>query len=338
MACPIPLKCFGHRAKPAFSPLPRPLSLGPDRHWLYLLGNEGYVPSNELSVTESNAWLLSDDIQIDVPLNLVVYACSEVTSTLEDWMTRHTVRALTLVASSNCTNHYIVEEKMFNLAMQKGVSRLSLLAGNIPFNLLSGGAFESLHVDLFSGRKGTREAFEFFSANELLLSSVTALDWLSQSEEDRQVFRTLVRSPRVQHLGLVLDLGSPWFIEEDWLDRLWTAPPGLLDDLGFECISLDLRSQREDVLPASVRAGLTHPNVDVQFVPGTNSPVWRGPWISSQWDTHWSFLGDGTYADRLLWYGDSTWFEEDHLTWAREQECSRSLYLRFQLARVSLGD
>ena len=314
-------------------PVAETLSLGPDRHWLYVLGSGVYNPATDSK--ENIDWILSEETGSDQPLNMVVHMCGEVTSSLEDWMARHTVRALTLI-STNCANRHIGEKKMANLIMQKGVSRLSLISG-ITYDLLSGGAFDWLHIDRFGGGKGARETLELFSANELLLGSVTALDWLSQGEEDWQVFRTLVRTPRVQHLGLVLDLGSRWFIEEGWLDRLWTAPPGLLDDLGFECISLDLRSQTEDVLPASVRAGLTHPNVDVQFVPGVNGPVWRGFWISSQWDTHWSFLWDGTYADRLLWYGDSTWFEEDHLTWAREQECSRSLYVRFQLARVSLG-
>ncbi len=319
-----------------FFPVAETLALGPDRHWLYVLGSGAYNPATDSK--ENIDWILSEETGSNQPLNMVVHVCGDITSSLEDWLARHTVRALTLI-STGCTNHSIVEKKMVNLAMQKGVSRLSLLTG-IHFNLLSGGAFDWLHIDQFGSMTGMEEAFQLFSAKELLLGSVTALDWLSQGEEDWQVFRTLVRTPRVQHLGLVLELGSQWFITEGWLDRLWTAPPGLLDDLGFECISLDLRSQREDVLPASVRASLTHPDVDVQFVPGVNGPVWRGPWISSPWDTHWSywsFLWNGIRPDRLLWYGDSTWFEEDHLTWAREQECSRSLYLRFQLARVSLG-
>ncbi len=323
-----------------FFPVDEVLALGPDRHWLYLVGSAGYVPSNQLHVLDSDEWLLSEDFRSDRPINVVVSVCGKVASSLEDWLSRQAVQELTVIASLACFGHVAGVQKLITLSRQRPLARLTVLTQEsymVPFELLRGGTYEWLHLDRFDTPVGTGEVFGLFSAKELLLSSVTAQGWMSSNRGDQHALRTLIQAPQVQHLGLVLDVQRLRSSEQDWKDGAWVPPPGLFDDLGYECIDVDLRLQGDGALPKSVILDFETLNVDVKLVPRPNNLVWRAPWPDSLWDAHWSSFRDGAYYDRYLWYGERTWFEEDHLTWAREQECSRSLYLRFENGNVSLG-
>ena len=311
-----------------FFPIAETLALGPDRHWLYVIGSGEHVDSTDS--IENKEWILSEEIESDQPVNMVVHLCWEIPSALEDWLARHTVQALTVVPHPFCSDSDDSLEKLMTLTMQPALTRLSVLDIAIPFSWLQGQTYDSLHLEWFGGTDGMAQIFDLFSAKELLVDSVTFFKWTSQEETDWHDLRTLMQAPRVQHLGLVLELREVWFEESGWLDGVWILPQGLLDDLGYECIDVDLRLQNEEVLPESVRVGLENLGVDVQFVPGVNAAVWWTPWPASLWDAHWSSYLDGAYHDRLLWYGERTWFEEDHLPWVREQDCASSLYLRFQ--------
>ncbi len=316
-----------------FFPVAETLALGPERHWLYVLGSGEYVRSTDS--IENNEWILSEEIESAQPVNIVVHLCREITNALEDWLARHTVQGLTVVPEPHCPVPRDSLEKLMTLTKQPALTRLSVMDRHVPLNWLEGQTYDWLHLR-YGGRSGKGNFFDFFSAKELLLSSVTSLNWKSQSEVDRYDLRELMGAPRAQHLGLVLDLREVWFKDSGWLDGVWVLPQGLLDELGYECIDVDLRLQSEEMLPKSARVDLENLDVDVQFVPATHTAVWWAPWPISRWDTHWSSYWDGTNFDHLVWYSEGTWFEEDHLPWVSEQDCANSLYVRFQNGEVSL--
>ncbi len=322
-----------------FFPINEVLALGAHRHWLYVVGSAGYVPSNQLHVLKSNEWLLAKDFRADWPLNVVVSVCGSIASSLEDWLSRQAVQELIVVASLSCSGRVTGVQNLVKLARQQSLPRLTVLTQEsymVPFGLLRGGAYEWLHLDRFDTAVGTGEVFDHFSAEELLLSSVTAHSWMSTKRGDQHALRTLIQAPQVQHLGLVLDVQRLRSSEQDWKDGVWVPPSGLFDDLGFECIDVDLRFQGQSAFTRSASPDVEGLNVDVQLASRANNLVWRVPWLESLWYAHWSSAEDGTYYDRMLWFGDDAWFEQEHLSWAREQECSRSLYLRFDNGDVSL--
>lgn len=320
-------------------------------HWV--LRDDVHLPEAEILALEPSRHVLHVSRVIDgfpseatysgLPLNIVVYLCGEASNSLEDWLARHAIQDLTAVIFPGCREPDVVLKKLFGLTGQIGLQRLSVLTSNsmgVSSHWLKGQAFDWLHLDRFANTNGFVDFFDRFSAKVLLLSRVTSFNWTSQKESNRKAVRTLMQAPRVQHLGLVLHLRRVWSREFGWQDGVWILPPGLFDDLGYECIDIDLRFQKGEILPVSVRTDLENLGVDVQIVSGESAVDQREPWTVSLWDTHWFtrwlYQWDGLYYDHFLWNGERNWFEEDHLTWARAQNCNRSIFLRFQGGEVPL--
>ena len=296
------------------------LSLAPSRHWLHLGGGDRFP---------------AQDYYYGLPLNLVLVIGGSIRGMLADWLSHQLVSTLTVAMHRNSPGL----QTLLNFLPGDQLSRLTVL----PFRTLTlpptwgqGRSFDWLYLSKYIARAGDEEFFANFSTSALLLHPIPHFYWQSQTEADRLDLRELMQAPRTQHLGLILDvdlfLSDVGTLEEG----TWILPARLLDDLDFECIELDFRMLGVEGAPIPAHSPLAVSKVEPQWLPRENTAVWRSPWAAYLWDTHWVSAWDGDYTDRVLWSQEPIWFELEHLPWAQAQDCSRSLYLRFQAGAVSL--
>lgn len=304
------------------------LTLEPARHWLHFIGlRDEFVPERDYS---------------EIPLNIVT---GGIESARRDWLARQTLHALTVVAPWNYSDPAISSMQLSNLQHlldsqnQGQLSRLTVLLNqelSLPTDWGRGRAYDWMYLGDYLARRSDSEVLSRLNATVLLLQPVTPLaghGWprFGWPSADRQTLRDLMQSPKARHLGLILNVGSyrP--------GETWILPANLLDDLDFECVELDLSLQKGDVAPIVARMELTSLDVDLHWLIGGNASDWRSLTGSRLLANHWGLKDYRTFGPhRELWSSDPAWFEEEHLAWARDQECANSLYLHFRGGNISL--
>lgn len=116
--------------------------------------------------------------------------------------------------------------------------------------------------------------------------------------------------------------------------RRWILPADLLHDSAFECIEFDIGSwsARPDLEYSILDPG----DIDVEWIPTVYEHIWNSPKNNYIYSTHFAHFWGGAFLESLDRYHDPSWFEQEHMVWARERGCERSLYLRFESPYVSL--
>lgn len=280
------------------APMPPALSLASTmpQSRLYIRATDP-IPESSVPVAES--------------LNLVLsHASSEIPPATFTWLSEQKLRALIL----DLEGHPDIQSKDYRRLLEAIETaqgrqiprRVSLLLPRddpqvMPRDLLSGHAYEWLHLKHLDVRTLTPTFFADVTANALLLEPGLHDAW--HLPDPVLPLRHLLQAPQVRHLGLIL---SP---------QLW-LPAGALGNLDFACLELDLIPPLHNREHEALLTALATGDATLTWQPRTAK---ADPTSPQSW---WQRMEPHLHLTR------STWFEASHIPWAREQGCRRSLYLR----------
>ena len=294
-------------------------------HWVSW-GRVPIPPASSLAATKPQSWLhirATDAMPealtpVTEGLNLMLsHASSEIPPATITWLSEQKLRALILDLegrTDSIPEDYQRLLEAFRAAQGHHTpSRVSLLLPKddplqvLPWGLLSGQAYEWLHLQHLAVRMLAPAFFADFTANALLLEPGYADTW--SFPDHLPALRHLLQAPQAQHLGLILHVGRR-------TSQLHRLPAEALGNLDFACLELDLTPPLHSRAYETLLTGLAAGNATLTWQPRVArvAPIAPGPWW--QW------------TEPRLQLIRPTWFEADHIPWAREQGCRRSLYLR----------
>ena len=284
-------------------PSPSRLAAPQPQSWLHIHAEEALPPSF---------------LPAGSPLNLAltISSSSPVPDAMVAWLSQLSLRGFVLDAVSQEAD--IMEQvlEVAGAALRfRDLTRVSLQLGWAPaFSMLTDLLFQHTYDWLFLKPLPLNalppDFFADFTATALLLEHGASTPWSLRPfhAEQRTAWHQLLQAPNVRHLGLVLDTA------ESRLD----LPPGLLGDLDFACLELELSPYRPALMHEMLQPFLAAEDLQLEWQPREDS---RGPY--SLWPP---------WTEPRMRLTQPTWFEASHVPWARERGCPRSLYLHLRSA------
>ncbi len=261
-----------------------------------------------------------------IPLNLELTSSnpSQVSDPMIAWLSHRKLDAFTLDLEE--TEGRVSEgalkllEALGRAQQDHSPQRVSLLMNRsaqvpLPRGLLAGQAYDWLYLKHLAIRSLPPDFFADFTTTALLLEPGYENAW--SFPEQQPALRHLLQSPQTRHLGLILRMTGA---------RTWsfqTLPPGVLGDLDFACLELDLIPTQPGPMYEALLALLAEPSMSV---------TWQAREERSVSTSYWP-----PWTERRQRLTQPTWFEASHIPWAQEKGCRRSLYLRMQGPEVALS-
>ena len=286
-----------------------------------------FPPLALLAATEPQSWLHLHGAEpippsllaAEAPLHLAITLASLIVEPdlmMVTWLSQLHLRGLFLDAArvGSDTSEQLLKAAKDALPFP-ALTRVSLLLDRVPAfpllaDLLAQHTFDWLYLKPLPLHALPPDFFADFTATALLLEQDADQPWslLDFYATQRPAWRQLLQAPRVQHLGLILNA------TESHLE----LPPGLLGELDFTCLELQLSPYQPTRMNEALQPLLAAADLRLEWLAVEESEI--------------SFPRWAPWNDHRLQLARPTWFEASHIPWAQARGCSRSLFLHLRSA------